>query len=48
MEEMPELMARSSFGRVFVFGDESVVEIDRAVGLKFDRMFPEHDVAAIL
>lgn len=36
------------FGCVAMFGDESVVEVDRAAGLEFDRIFLEDDAAAML
>lgn len=40
--------AASVLCRVPMFGDEPVVEVDRAAGLEFDRVFLEDDAAAML
>ena len=43
-----ERCAASVLCRVPMFGDEPVVEVDRAAGLEFDRVFLEDDAAAML
>ena len=47
MDAMGEEVLRSIFGGVAMFGDQAVIEVDGATGLKIDWIFPKNNIAAI-